>query len=179
MAFSSYGQDSIIIDTYVKGNLNMQLFRYDNDLCYKIHKSDYNNTINLDKQNIVWKPFPTIIWTNDLYACVMTYWTGPLSYHLFLPLDEKVELQYITKDIEQTDSLNNNICFVDSLTDNNAIFTVQNLITKKKKSIFVKINEQNGIYPYYETIILTKNTAIIKTTIETLVIDIKEINNGT
>jgi len=179
LTFSVYGQDNNIIDLCVKGNLTIKLIRLDNELCYQIQKSKYSKTINLDRQNIIWKAFPQIVWTNDKYACALTFWTGPISYYLFLPLDKNVDLQYFTKNIVETDSINNNICFVDSVTDNSAIFTVQNLITKKKKLISAKLNEKNWIYPFYETIIMTKNTVKIITTIETLTLDIKEINIGT
>lgn len=54
----------------------------------------------------------------------------------------------------------------------------ENLLTRKFKSFELTINEQNGIYPFYDKIVLTKNKLTITTATEKKSLDIKEINNG-
>jgi hypothetical protein len=78
------------------------------------------------------------------------------------------------------DSTNNNIVYIDSVTENTnkVVFKVENLLTRRNKSVTFHIDRYNGNYPFYESIMLTKNKLKIKTAYENKIIDINEINNG-
>lgn len=119
----------------------------------------------------------SLIWVNSEYACIMTYWSLSDSRHIFIPINHKNEFLYLDKDIEESDSINNNIVYVDSFEDN-VVFKVKNLLTRKSKSLEFSINEKNGVYPFYDKIVLTKNKLTMTTATEKKSIDIKEINNG-
>ena len=100
--------------------------------------------------------------------------------NIFIPTKRTNELIYLDKDIEETDSENNNIVYIDSVYhySDKVVFKVENLLTRKSKTLEMIINEQNGIYPFYDKIVLTKNKLTITTAIERKSIDIKEINDG-
>ncbi len=112
---------SLTSDIYTEDNLTIRLINSDSGVCIETVKGNFERIINLDKNKIAWKAFPSVIWANEQYACIMTFWTGPISYHLFLPTKDGLEIQYFTEDVERTDSINNNICYINTITDN-AIF---------------------------------------------------------
>jgi hypothetical protein len=135
---------------------------------------------DLSKLNIPTKTPNEIQWANNEFACMMTWWSQAQSRHVFIPTNRTNELIYLDKDIEETDSVNNNIVYIDSVYQDidKVVFKVENLLTRKFKSLELTINEQNGIYPFYDKILLTKNKLTITTAIEKKSINIKEINNG-
>lgn len=135
---------------------------------------------DLSKLNIPTKTPSEINWANNEFACMMTWWSQAQSRYIFIPTKKTNELIYFDKDIEETDSVNNNIVYIDSIYNDfdKIVFKVENLLTRKSKILKLNINEQNGIYPYYDKIILTKNKLNIITATEKKSIDIKEINNG-
>ncbi len=135
---------------------------------------------DLSKLNIPTKTPSEIQWANNEFACMMTWWSQAQSRHIFIPTKSTNELIYFDKDIEETDSINNNIVYIESVNHDTdkIVFKAENLLTRKSKALELTINEQNGIYPFYDKIILTKNKLTITTATEKKIIDIKEINNG-
>jgi hypothetical protein len=169
-SFTVYKSDSVTID--VK-NDNFNFFIL---LTIGNQKREYD----LTKLKIPTKTPSEIKWANNEYACMMTWWSQAESRHIFIPTKRTNELIYIDKDIEETDSINSNIVYIDSVfTDiNKVVFKAENLLTRKSKVLKLSINEKNGIYPYYDSIFLTKNKLTIITAAETRSIDINEIGNS-
>lgn len=165
-----YKSDSVTID--VK-NDNFNFFIV---LTIGNQKREYD----LTKLNIPTKTPSEIQWANNEFACMMTWWSQAQSRHIFIPTKRTNELIYLDKNIVETDSLNNNIVYIDSVFNDsdNVLFKVENLLTRKSKVLELSINEQNGIYPFYDKILLTKNKLTMTTATEKKSIDIKEINNG-
>ncbi len=165
-----YKNDSVTID--VK-NDNFNFFIV---LTIGNQKKEYD----LTKLNILTKTPSEIQWANNEFACMMTWWSQADSRHIFIPTKGTNDLIYLDKDIEETDSVNNNIVYIDSVNHDidKVVFKVENLLTRKSKTLELTINEQNGIYPFYDKIILTKNKLTMTTATEKKSIDIKEINNG-
>ncbi len=60
---------------------------------------------------------PTLEWHNRDYICLMTNHTGPFSQHLFLPLRKDLKPRFYSEDVEYADSLDNFVCFIDSVDD--------------------------------------------------------------
>ncbi|MFN8712175.1 MAG: hypothetical protein ACK5Z2_04920 [Bacteroidota bacterium] len=169
-SFTVYKSDSVTID--VK-NDNFNFFIL---LTIGNQKREYD----LTKLKIPTKTPSEIKWANNEYACMMTWWSQAESRHIFIPTKRTNELIYIDKDIEETDSINSNIVYIDSVfTDiNKVVFKAENILTRKSKALKLSINEKNGIYPYYDSIFLTKNKLTIITAAETRSIDINEIGNS-
>ena len=165
-----YKSDSVTID--VK-NDNFNFFIV---LTIGNQKREYN----LSKLNIPNKTPSEIQWANNEFACIMTWWSQSQSRHIFIPIKRTNDLIYLDKNIEETDSINNNIVYIDSVYHdiNKVVFKVENLLTRKSKALELTINEQNGIFPFYNKIVLTKNNLTMTTATEKKSIDIKEINNG-
>ena len=111
---------------------------------------------------------------------MMTWWSQALSRHIFIPTKRTNKLIYLDKDIVATDSVNNTVVYIDDVISSRdkVIFKAENLLTRKSKVLEISITEKNGIYPFYDKIILTKNKVTIATQTETKSIDIKEINIG-
>lgn len=165
-----YKSDSVTID--VK-NDNFNFFIV---LTIGNQKREYD----LTKRNIPTKSPSEIQWANNEFACMMTWWSQAQSRHIFIPTKTTNELIYLDKDIEESDSVNNNIVYIDSVINDSdkVVFKVENLLTRKSKVLELSINEQNGIYPFYDKIVLTKNKLTMTTATEKKSINIKEINNG-
>ncbi len=165
-----YKSDSLTIDVK-NDNFNFLIV-----LTIGSQKREYD----LSKLNIPTKTPSEIQWANNKFACMMTWWSQAQSRHIFIPTKGINELIYIDKDIEETDRVNNNIVYIDSVYQDigKVVFKAENLLTRKFKSLELNINEQNGIYPYYDKIVLTKNKLTITTATEKKNINIKEINNG-
>jgi hypothetical protein len=165
-----YKSDSVTIDV-----------KYDNfNFFIVLTIGNQKREYDLTKLNIPTKTPSEIQWANNEFACMMTWWSLAQSRHIFIPTKRTNELIYLDKDIEETDSLNNNIVYIDSVFNDsdNVMFKVENLLTRKSKVLELSINEQNGIYPFYDKILLTKNKLTMTTASEKKSIDIKEINNG-
>jgi hypothetical protein len=141
---------------------------------------NFKKEYDLTKLNIPTKSPDEIQWANSEYSCMMTWCSQSLSRHIFIPMKRTNELIYIDKDIEETDSINNNVVYIDSVYIENSkvVFKVENLLTRKHKTLELFINEQNSVHPFYDKINLTKNNLTITTSTEKKSIDIKEINNG-
>lgn len=165
-----YKSDSVTIDVK-NDNFNYLIM-----LTIGSQKREYN----LSKLNIPTKNPSEIQWANNEFACMMIWWSQAQSRHIFIPTKMRNELIYLDRDIEETDSVNNNIVYIDSIYNNidKVAFKVENLLTRKSKVLELTINKQNGIYPFYDKIILTKNKLTMTTSTEKKSIDIKEINNG-
>ncbi len=110
---------------------------------------------------------------------MMTWCSQAQSRHVFIPIKKSNDFIYFDKDIEETDSINNNIVYIDSvyIDQDKVVFKVENLLTRKSKILKLNISELNAIYPYYDKIILTRNKLTISTATEKKSIDINEINN--
>jgi len=169
MIYNVYKSDSVIID--VENN--------DFNFFILLTIGDFKHKYDLTKLNIPTKTPDDIQWANNEYACMMVWWSQSLSRHIFIPTKRTNELIYLDKDIEETDSINNNVVYVDTVFDSydTVIFTVENLLTRKTKSLTILINEQNWVYPFYDEILLTRNKLTIIAGNEKKTIDITEIYN--
>ncbi len=165
-----YKSDSVTIDVK-NDNLNFFI-----TLTVGNQKREYD----LTKLNIQTKTPDEIQWANNEYACMMTWWSQAQSRHIFIPTKRTNELIYLDKDIEEMDSINNNIVYIDSINYGigKVVFKAENLLTRKSKVLELSIKGQNSFYPFYDTLILTKNKLKITTASENKSISINEISNG-
>lgn len=166
--YNIYNSDSVTID--VKSNdYNFLIL-----LTVGKQKVEYD----LAKMNIPNKKPAEIKWANNEFACIMTWCSQAQSRHIFIPTKATNELIYIDKDIEEMDSVNNNIVYIDTVRHDieKIVFKAENLLTRRSKSLEIEINEKNGIYPYFGKIILTINKLTIETANENKSIDITDIN---
>lgn len=147
-----YQKDSVRIDLEnIKGNFHITSYI-----------GDYKKVYNIDSLQIPVK-YPDLLWVNDHYACMFMWWSQAQSRHLFIPTQKHLKTIYLDKDIEAMDSVYNNIVYIDTIMEKPyvVIFNVENLLTRKTKSLKFNINEQNPLYPFYDTIQLTKNKLTI------------------
>jgi hypothetical protein len=168
--------DYMVLD---KENIKIALRRNDGccdwSIIQIIDEKEY--IINLEKEGIPQKQ-PELMWANDDFACFMTWWSQSLSIHVFIPLKKGNKMIYLDKDIKEMDTINNNIVYVDTVADKGekVIFAVENLLSRKSKKAYpIIINEKNGVYPFYESIIMTKEKVKILTRSNNQTINIKEI----
>ena len=168
--YNEYKSDSITID--------LKNENYNFTVLLKIGK--FSKEYDLKMLNVLIKNPPELYWTSDDYACMVTWYSQAQSRHIFIPVKQKNEFIYLDKDIEEMDSTNNNIVYIDTVTENpnKVVYKVENLLTRKNKSVTFRIDRYNGNYPFYDKIILTKDKLTINTAYEKKSIDINEINNG-
>jgi hypothetical protein len=121
-----YNKDGLRIDI-----TNQQLKNF------SIHISRKNDSLTLDL-NALHIPFktPEVTWVNKDFICISTWWSGSHSRNLFIPLGKKLkDYIYIDKDIEWTDSITNNVLYVDTILNGKAMMVLENLKSRKKKLI--------------------------------------------
>lgn len=166
--YNEYKSDSVTID--VKND------NYKFSILLNIGR--FSKEYNFEKLNIPVKNPPDLYWTNKDYACMVTWYSQAQSRHIFIPFKQENEFIYLDKDIEEMDSINNNIVYIDSISENSdiVIFKVENLLTRKNKSMSFRIDRYNGNYPFYESINLTKNKLTIKTAYEKQSVNIKDLS---
>ncbi len=170
--------ETIVFSEYKSDSLTIDLINNDFNYTVLVQIDGSKKEYDLNQLNIPTKT-PELLWVNQAFACMVTWWSQAQSRHVFIPTKKEYELIYFNKVIAKSDSINNNVVYIDSVFEkqNKVVFKVENLLTRKSKSLEFKINEKNGVYPYYEEIILTKNHLTISSAIEDKSIDIKEINN--
>jgi hypothetical protein len=167
--FPEYKSDSTTIDLLYKN------YSYTVLLKIGAFKKEYD----LKKWNVPIKNPPELYWTSNDYACMVTWYSQSQSRHIFIPLKQTNEFIYIDKDIEKMDSLTNNIVYIDTVFENQkkVIYKVENLLTRKSRSIAFRIDRYNGNYPFYDKIILTKNNLTIQSAYEKKSCSIEQINS--
>lgn len=119
---------------------------------------DNKQIFDLDKLGIPTKTPDEISWANKNYACMMTWWSLSFSRHIFIPLKPENKFIFIDKDIEATDSINSNVFYIDTVINNKMMtFKAENLLSRKSKKINLIISPNNDMYPYYDSIKMTKS----------------------
>jgi len=135
----------------------------------------FEYAVNLDKQKIPYKLMPDLQWANDDYAFLMTTWSQAQCRTVFLPMKPGRKFIYLDKDIEETDSIHNNVVYVDTVYKRSVVFAVENLHTRKSKKVSTVINDENWLYPYHDSIIMNRDEVIINTPTGRQAIDIKDL----
>ncbi|MEO9257623.1 MAG: hypothetical protein ABI207_04525 [Crocinitomicaceae bacterium] len=153
--------------------INHNLENFSIDVITNKHKRQFD----LNKLNIDFKT-PELNWVNDQFICISTWYSGPFGRNIFLPTHSNTsEFIYIDKDIELTDSMTNNILYIDSVINKTKIILIaENLVSRKKQIINLKISKESEFYPYYDSVIMNKNTVSFWIQEKKIVFDIKKIN---
>jgi hypothetical protein len=132
---------------------------------FSIHISRKNDTLNLDL-NALHIPFktPGVNWVNNDFICVSTWWSGPFARELFIPLGKQLKNYiYIDKDIEWTDSISNNVLYVDTVLNGQVKLVLENLLSRKKKLISYPLNPEMPLDTHYDSLQFTKKQLTIWT----------------
>jgi hypothetical protein len=151
---NEYNKDGVRIDI-----TNHELINF------SIHISRKNDTLNLDL-NALHIPFktPEVSWVNKDFICISTWWSGPFARELFIPLGKKLKNHiYIDKDIEWTDSISNNVLYVDTVLNGQVKLVLENLLSRKKKLISYPLNPERASDTYYDSLQFTKKQLTIWT----------------
>jgi hypothetical protein len=166
---------------YKKNGYKIELEVTDFNYLIKTNFDGIETVYDLRKMHIPTKTPNKLTWANNDYACMMVWWSQSQSRHIFVPTNPRNKFIYLDKDIEASDSINNNIVYIDSVyyEKDYVKFKVENLLTKKSKILELKYGEKNGSYPFYDSISLTKNKLEIFSQKENRKINISSINSGT
>jgi len=130
---------------------------------FSIHISRKNDSLTLDL-NALHIPFktPEVTWVNKDFICISTWWSGPFARNLFIPLGKQLkEYIYIDKDIEWTDSITNNVMYVDTVLNGQVKMILENLKSRKKQLINYPLNPERPPDTYYDSLRLTKKQLTI------------------
>ncbi len=161
------GSEKVYLETAVnRENVNVAICRDTLGSWSIIYSIDNDKHIlDLEKEGIFYKE-PELMWSNGDYACIMTWWSQAQSRHIFIPLKKENSVIYLNKNIEEMDSINNNIVYIDTVYYNKdeITFAVENILTRKnKKAHPIIINEHNSIYPFFDSITMTRSSVTIIT----------------
>jgi len=132
---------------------------------FSIQISRKNDSLNLDLTALqIPCKTPGVDWVNKDFICVSTWWSGPFARELFIPLGKQLKNYiYIDKDIEWTDSISNNVLYVDTVFNGQVKPVLENLLSRKKKLISYPLNPERASDTYYDSLQLTKKQLTIWT----------------
>jgi hypothetical protein len=130
---------------------------------FSIHVHHQSESLHLDlnKLNIPFKT-PELSWYNDQMVAITTWWSGPFSRLLFIPLKSPLKnYMYIDKDIQFADSASNIIVYVDSVFEKESMTLVaKNLISDKEQVIEINISTSLE-YPYFDSLYIQNSTLFV------------------
>jgi hypothetical protein len=156
--------NSWTVNEYNKDGLRIDITNHQLEN-FSIHISRKNDALNLDL-NALHIPFktPEVSWVNKDFICISTWWSGPFARNLFIPLGKHLkEYIYIDKDIEWTDSITNNVMYVDTVLNGQVHLVIENLKSRKKQLICYPIHPERPSDNYYDSLQLTKKNLTIWT----------------
>mgnify|MGYP006871032434 CR=1 FL=1 len=156
--------NSWTVNEYDKDGLRIDITNHQMEN-FSIHISRKNDTLNLDL-NALHIPFktPEVTWVNNDFVCISTWWSGPFARKLFIPVGKQLKaFIYIDKDIEWTDSITNNVLYVDTVLNDQVNLVLENLLSRKKNLISYPLNPERPSDTYYDSLQLTKKKLTIWT----------------
>ena len=111
---------------------------------------------------------PTVLWSNRDFICMMTNHTGPFSQHLFLPLRNDLKPRFYSEDVEYADSLDNFVCFIDSVDDlhGKVHWEIGSLYDGKGQKFQTSICSLLNGYPWYTGLARVEDSLIIRSPCE-------------
>lgn len=149
--------NSWTVNEYNKDGLRIDITNHQMEN-FSIHISRKNESLTLDL-NALHIPFktPGVSWVNKDFICISTWWSGPFASKLFIPLGKQLKAYiYIDKDIEWTDSITNNVLYVDTVLNGQVNLVLENLKSRKKNLISYPLNLERPSDTYYDSLQLTK-----------------------
>lgn len=152
-----------IIDKYTNGNLSVIIVNHSlKNMSIRIKQDNETTTLDLNELKIPFKT-PEVDWVSDEMICISSWWSGPFGRSVFIPLNGELnEYIYIDKDIELTDSATNTVVYVDTVIQSSKIVLgAENLLTRKKKLIELKIPTNVDLYPFYDSLTVKNSELII------------------
>jgi len=156
--------NSWTVNEYNKDGLRIDITNHQMEN-FSIHISRKNDSLSLDL-NALHIPFktPGVNWVNNDFICVSTWWSGPFARELFIPLGKQLKNYiYIDKDIEWTDSISNNVLYVDTVLNGQVKLVLENLLSRKKKLISYPLNPERASDTYYDSLQFTQKQLTIWT----------------
>lgn len=160
---SSFNNDSSwTINEICNDKLNIAITNHNlQNVSIHVHHQSESLHLDLNKLNIPFKT-PELSWYNDQMVAITTWWSGPFSRQLFIPLKSPLKnYVYINKDIQLADSASNTIVYVDSVIEKKSVFLVaKNLISEKEQVIEFSIPPSLK-YPYFDSLSIRNSTLFV------------------
>ncbi len=176
---TTVNDSTFIYHEYKSDDLSINITNHQCATNYTIEVIKKSDTLNLDLNSLK-IPFqtPEVSWVSSEMICIANWYSGPFSRYIFIPLRGKLQnFIYIDKDIEYADSSMNNIVYVETIDkETRLVLTVENLISRRAKSIEIEINSGNNEYPYYDSLTINSATCDIWANRKKYTIDLTGIN---
>jgi hypothetical protein len=127
-----------------------------------VNRFGQKDSIDFDKEHISAKT-PEFEWMNNKYICITTWWSGPFSSSLIIPVKRGAEpFKYFVKGILTSDKIRNQVVFSERIFGKEKIqFAIENLETNKKQFVDWKIPSNHSEMPYCDSLCLKNNQLII------------------
>lgn len=127
-----------------------------------VNRSGIKDSIDFDKEHISAKT-PEFQWMNNKFICLTTWWSGPFSSSLIIPVKrDKVPYIYFVKGILASDKLTNQVVFSERIFGKEKIqFAIEQLATRKKQLVDWKIPANQSEFPYCDSLLLKNNQLVI------------------
>jgi hypothetical protein len=127
-----------------------------------VNRSGIKDSIDFDKEHISAKT-PEFEWMNNKFICVTTWWSGPFSSSLIIPVKRSAEpFKYFVKGILTSDKIRNQVVYSERIFGKEKIqFAIENLETNNKQFVDWKIPSNHPEMPYCDSLCLKNNQFII------------------
>lgn len=154
-----------------------------NDKEFIIKTPSLEKRVHLDSFKIPTKIPAELIWSNEHFVCIVTYWCMHQSFHIFLPINPRNKIAYFDKKVNFVDRIHHNVVYIDSLEETFIQYKVLNLFSHKFKKVSLGLNskdwEQDAPPIRPKEFKLTKDSFIVSTSKEKKEICIKKIYTDT
>ena len=142
--------------------INVSIINSANHFSMIVNRFGMKDSIDFDTEHISAKT-PDFVWMNNKFICITTWWSGPFSSSLIIPIKRGAEpYKYFVKGILTSDKLNNLVVFSEKIFGKEKIqFAIQNLETNKQQFVDWKIPSNHSEMPYCDSLCLKNNQFII------------------
>jgi hypothetical protein len=120
-----------------------------------VNRFDVKDSIDFDKEHITAKT-PEFVWMNNQFICITTWWSGPFSSSLIIPVKrEKSPFIYFVKGIIASDVKHNHVVYSERIFGREKVrFAVEDLVSRKVQFIDWKIPSNQHDFPYCDSLVI-------------------------
>jgi hypothetical protein len=142
--------------------INVSIINSADHFSMLVNRFGQKDSIDFDKEHISAKT-PEFEWMNNKFICITTWWSGPFSSSLIVPVKRGAEpFKYFVKGILTSDKIKNQVVYSERIFGNEKIqFAIENLETNKKQFVDWKISSNHPEMPYCDSLCLKNNQLII------------------
>jgi hypothetical protein len=135
--------------------IKVSIINSSNHFSMLVNRFGVKDSIDFDKEHITAKT-PEFVWMNNQFICITTWWSGPFSSSLIIPVKrEKFPFIYFVKGIIASDVKHNQVVYSERIFGRDKVrFAVEDLASRKVQFVDWKIPSKQNEFPYCDSLVL-------------------------